>query len=51
MKYLIIGAGGTGGAIGAYMVKAGKSENALLVLSGKSVCWQMLWESISAKIL
>ena len=24
MKYLIIGAGGTGGAVGAYMARAGK---------------------------
>ena len=28
MKYLIIGAGGTGGCIGAYLAKAGKRDMA-----------------------
>ena len=30
MKYLIIGAGGTGGILGAYMTKAGKNVTLML---------------------
>jgi 2-dehydropantoate 2-reductase len=33
MKYLVVGAGGTGGAIGAYMARAGKDVT--LIARGK----------------